>query len=48
MNTGATSAFQRIEGKARMRRDHPLRANQVIVNEALSALEREVVDLIGS
>jgi transposase len=34
-----------VDLEARVRRDHPLRAIQVIVNEALSALEREFTAL---
>ncbi|HTC97646.1 MAG TPA: IS5/IS1182 family transposase, partial [Bradyrhizobium sp.] len=33
--------FSYVDLEARVRRDHPLRAIQTIVNEALSALERE-------
>jgi hypothetical protein len=34
--------FSYVDLEARVRRDHPLRAIRTIVNEALSALEREL------
>jgi transposase len=37
--------FSYVDLEARVRRDHPLRAVRVIVNEALSALEREFAGL---
>jgi hypothetical protein len=37
--------FSYVNREARARRDHPLRAARTIVNEALSALEREFVAL---
>ena len=37
--------FSYVDLEARVRRDHPLRAIRVIVNEALSALEREFAAL---
>jgi transposase len=37
--------FSYVDLEARVRRDHPLRAIRVIVNEALSALEREFTAL---
>ena len=37
--------FSYVDLEARVRRDHPLRAIQMIVNEALSALEREFARL---
>src|SRR3954469_16058525 len=41
--TGAL--FSYVDLEARIRRDHPLRAVRVLVNEALSALEREFAAL---
>ncbi|MGB7940175.1 MAG: transposase, partial [Pseudolabrys sp.] len=37
--------FSYVDLEARVRRDHPLRAIRTIVNEALSALEREFAGL---
>ncbi|MHC2578715.1 hypothetical protein ACVI1J_008954 [Bradyrhizobium diazoefficiens] len=37
--------FSYVDLEARVRRDHPLRAIRTIVNEALSALEREFAAL---
>ena len=37
--------FSYVDLEARVRRDHPLRAIRVIVNEALSALERDFAAL---
>lgn len=37
--------FSYVDLEARVRRDHPLRAVRAIVNEALSALEREITAL---
>ena len=37
--------FSYVDLEARVRRDHPLRAIRAIVNEALSALEREFAGL---
>ena len=37
--------FSYVDLEARVRRDHPLRAIRVIVNEALAALEREFAGL---
>ncbi len=37
--------FSYVDLEARVRRDHPLRAMRAIVNEALSALEREFAAL---
>ena len=41
--TGAL--FSYVDLEARVRRDHPLRAIRTIVDEALSALEREFAGL---
>ena len=41
----AGELFSYVDLEARVRRDHPLRAIRVIVNEALSALEREFAAL---
>jgi hypothetical protein len=37
--------FSYVDLEARVRRDHPVRAIRTIVNEALSALEREFTGL---
>jgi hypothetical protein len=37
--------FSYVDLEARVRRDHPLRPIRMIVNEALSALEREFAAL---
>jgi hypothetical protein len=41
----AGELFSYVDQEARVRRDHPLRAIGTIVNEALSALERDFAGL---
>ena len=44
-DTRTGELFSYVDLEARVRRDHPLRAIRVIVNEALAALEREFASL---
>ena len=44
-DNGTGELFSYVDLEARVRRDHPLRAVRAIVNEALSALEREFAGL---
>jgi transposase len=44
-DTQTGELFSYVDLEARVRRDHPLRAIRVIVNEALAALEREFASL---